>query len=297
MKWFFVLNPKSGKSEPDLVRAAIGRHFDAPAREIYTTNGEESLRTVVEDAIARGAQTVVAAGGDGTVSGVADGLVDTAVPLGIIPTGSGNGFARELGIPQSLDEACQLIAQAPRTRAVDAILVGERYALLRIGIGFEANVIEATARSEKRLAGSLAYIWTAASLAQELEPFEVAIQVDDREVRCPDAQHVALVNAATLGAPGLGLTWGPHVHPDDGRIDVAVIKEQAIWEYPRLFWRAANEAAPQDESTRYWQARQRIRVVTGKPLPVHADGEAIGETPIDATVVETAVHVIVPTEA
>lgn len=290
---FAVINPRSGTVEPERLRTRLGELFGAGC-EIYELDGEVDLSHLVREKVEVGATAVLAAGGDGTVSGVADGLVHTDVPLGIIPLGSGNGLARELQIPTEMEAACQLVREMPATRRIDALKVNGRYVLLRAGVGFEADVIAATERQEKQLLGGLAYVWNIIKMWPRLRTYRVTLTLDGSAYRLSGIRHVALVNGATLGAPGLGLTWGSHIKPDDGLIDVCLIKKPALWQYFPLVWRAAQNKTRLDPHMQYFQARHTIHVETAVPLPIHGDGEIIGETPLSAAIVPAALQVIVP---
>src|SRR5258706_6703522 len=126
---FVVLNPMAGSGTAEDVRQALDRHFAASAwqQEIYETTGEEQIPDIVRGALGRGCDMVVAAGGDGTVSDVAEALVHTDVPLGILPVGTANVLARELGIPIGLDGACELMVGEHMATSIDAMQVGEHY--------------------------------------------------------------------------------------------------------------------------------------------------------------------------
>ena len=127
---FTVLNPVAGNSESSRVRQALEHHFPAGRTvcEIHEAGRDERIAEVVRAALGRGCDLVVAAGGDGTVSAVANGLIGNenggSVPLGIIPLGTANVLARELGIPVDLERACQLLAGPHATTRIDGMRVG-----------------------------------------------------------------------------------------------------------------------------------------------------------------------------
>src|SRR5512141_539892 len=132
MKALVILNPSAGESERQGLRDAVDRHV-AAARfdcEVYETRKGDRLADVVRRRLRDGFDLVVAAGGDGTVSAVSDGLVGSSVPLGIIPTGTGNLIARELGIPGDAEAAIALIAGTPHARRIDAMRMGNRSFIL-----------------------------------------------------------------------------------------------------------------------------------------------------------------------
>ncbi len=148
-KVFVVFNPKAGKEDPaDEVRAALARHFTPPqwTSEIYETTGQEDedVAAICRAACARGASLVIAAGGDGTLVGVGNGLVHSPVPLGILPLGTGNDLARILLIPLKLDEAMDLLVSDHTVMEVDALQVGERHFFSNVSVGISPEVMNDT---------------------------------------------------------------------------------------------------------------------------------------------------------
>src|SRR5579859_5196832 len=125
-KVFVVFNPKAGREdEVATTRDALVQHFPSPqwTIEIYETTGREDVAAVCRKACEGGASLVIAAGGDGTVVGVANGLVHGQIPLGILPLGTGNDLARVLNVPLKLDEALDLLTGDHLVAEVDALQV------------------------------------------------------------------------------------------------------------------------------------------------------------------------------
>jgi len=161
-KVFVIFNPKAGKKDQaDEVRAALASHFTPPrwALEIYETTGEEDVAAICRAACERGASLVIAAGGDGTLVGVANGLVHSPVPLGILPLGTGNDLARALLIPLKLDEAVELLIGDQAVLEVDALQVGERHFFSNVSVGITSEMIDGTKSADKN---SLA-VWPTSS--------------------------------------------------------------------------------------------------------------------------------------
>jgi diacylglycerol kinase (ATP) len=290
---FVILNPKSGTSSADAVRQALGRHFsceDGPCN-VHLISGHEKLADLARAAANRGCEIVVAAGGDGTVAGVADGLVGTDTPLGIIPLGTANVLARELGVPVGLEAACALLAGPHRTASIDAMEVQGRHYFTQVGVGLDALMIRDTRTEHKRRFGRAAYLWTAFTRLVGFQPRRFLLRVDGREVRAK-ASQVLLANSGTLGQPPL--RWGPGIRPDDSRIDVCIVRARNAWHYLRLAWNVLRGRHKADPSVRYHVAERSVAIGTKRPLPVQADGEIIGQTPIAAKVVPGAVRVVVP---
>src|SRR5688500_1649290 len=124
-KTFIVVNPVAGVTQPEAVREKIESALQAREIpfEIYETKGDDNFRQIIRDAIQQGVKLVIAAGGDGTLSGVVDGLVDTQIPLLILPTGTWNALAQALNIPLQFDAAIELLFQGHRIQTIDAMNV------------------------------------------------------------------------------------------------------------------------------------------------------------------------------
>jgi YegS/Rv2252/BmrU family lipid kinase len=291
---FVVLNPMAGSCTAEDVRTALEQHFgDRIDLEIYETTGrdDEDIVATVRAVIERGVDLVAAAGGDGTVSDVAEGVIGTDVPLGIIPVGTANVFARELELPMTLDEACSLLAGEHTITSVDAMRLGEKYFVLQIGIGLDSLMIRDTEREAKRRFGRAAYIWTALTRLVGYQPVRFTIVADGQRIR-PRASQVVIANGGVLGVPPF--RWGPNISPDDGRIDVCVVSARTVLDYLGLVWHTVLGQQRRDRNVRYLTARQSIAISADHPLPVQADGEIVGETPVQVQVVPNAVKVIVP---
>jgi len=294
---FVVLNPVAGSCTAEDVRACLERHFsDRIELQIYETTGsdDEDVVSVVREAVAKGCNLVAAAGGDGTVSDVAEGLVGSNVPMGIVPVGTANVFARELGLPLTLDEACALLAGQHAISSVDAMKARDKYFVLQIGIGLDSLMIRDTEREAKRRFGRAAYIWTALTRLIGFQPVRFTIVVDGKRLR-PRASQVLIANGGVLGiAP---FRWGPNICPDDGRINVCIVSARTAFDYLGLIWHTLLGQQRRDRNVRYLAATESILVSADQPLPVQADGEILGETPIQIQVVPDAVSVIVPLPA
>ena len=215
------------------VREALRRHFpgDGTYCEIHETTPDDRIAELVDAARRRGFDLVVAAGGDGTVAAVADGLVGAEAALGILPIGTANVIARDLGVPLDLDGACGLLAGPHAIERLDAMRVGDRYFLTQIGVGIDALMIRDTKREHKRRFGRIAYLWTAFTRLLGFQPRRFFLEADGRRTR-HRASQVLVANGGILGQPPF--RWGPGIRPDDGRLDVCVIRARTLLDYLRL---------------------------------------------------------------
>lgn len=288
-----IMNPAAGggRLSPDelAVRcAAAGLH----AAILPTTEPGDAGR-LARNAVAAGADCVAVYGGDGTVAAVADGLAGSVIPLAILPGGTANILAVNLGIPRRLDAALRLIANDDHDlRALDIGYMAERPFLVRASAGYEATAIVQSGRALKRSLGPFGYLVGAVRALNPRMRARFRLTLDG------EAVEVAALNIFVANAPGLGrlgLVLGSEVQPDDGLLDVIAVDST-----PGSLAGMAASALRLDllsGSLRRWQARA-IRIETAHASLheqyVHADGEALGTTPVDVRVDPGAVRVIVP---
>jgi len=292
---FVVLNPVAGNSDPSLIRNAVERRLGGRGwtYKVYETTGRERIAEIVRAALKRGFEVVIAAGGDGTVSGVAGGLVHTGIPLGIIPAGTGNALARDLGIPLDLEEALNLLVGEHETRTIgiDAMQVGDRFFILNLGVGISALAVRGTGHTEKRRLGRIAYVWAGLLEFLGFQPQRFTIAVDDRSCRFR-ASEVMVLNSGGLGNPYV--RWGPQVRPDDGQLDVYVVRARTAPDYLRLGWNMLLGQQKNDPSLQSLRAERSVTIRANRRLPVQGDGDLMGQTPVQVKVVPGAVRVIAP---
>ena len=293
MKAFVIVAPTVSERAKQALREALSVHFSraGDSWESYGIAADENVAECVRKKIGEGVGLVVAAGGDGTVSAVAHALVRSEIPLGIIPMGTGNLVARELGIPIAVSAAVELLAGKPAMRRIDAMQVGGRTYLLNAGVGINAEVIDRTSRLGKSLFGRSAYFGTAVweVLQAKPQPLEVTI---DGETRVFQATDIAISNCGIL-AKGLNPN-GPDVRADDGQIDVCILCMKTPLEYPWYYF--LKHIAPQYDNKVVHQivAKKSVIVRSDVPISVQADGDIIGTTPVEVEVLPAALTVLVP---
>lgn len=229
-----------------VLRRAVDRALPddwAPTIWLATTP-EESGAGLAAEAIERGATIVAAAGGDGTVRAVASTLRGSGVPLALLPQGTGNLFARNLGIPLgpigALDAQLQIVVTG-RDRPYDVGLVeisresGEREEhifLIMAGMGLDAAMIQHTRPELKKAVGWVAYLDGIARSIPGAQPFRVTYRIDDRPSRSLIAHSIAAANCGTV--PG-GIRMLPNAEPDDGMLEVAAIRPRGAFGWVRIW--------------------------------------------------------------
>ena len=295
MKVFAVLNPAAGQETHALVRDALARRLGASdiPYEIHETVEGDGLGDIVRSRLRNGIDLAVAAGGDGTVPGVVDGLVGSSIPLCIIPTGTGNLIARELGISTKLDEAVALIGGASGSRRIDVMRIGDRIFILNASVGVSASVVSSATTSLKNRFGRLAYLWAILLKMFRWRSRYLAVVVDGitDEYR---AIEVSVMNCGMV--PKALYSKGPTIRIDDGHLDVFVVGMKTIRDYPALIFNVLM-GRPFDFLWRFIKVEERATIRSNVPLQVQADGDIVGTTPLEIELVPSAVTVLVPEEA
>ena len=294
---FAVLNPVGGSCDPARVREALEAHCARSGQgcEIYETTGDadEDVPARVREAVASGAELVIAIGGDGTVSEAAQALAGGTTPLAVIPTGTANVFARVMGIPLELDAACALLSGFS-VRTVDGLQSGERLYVLHLGAGLSSLMIRDTDRAAKRRFGRLAYVWTAVRTLSGLQPHRFEIVVDGARHRLR-AKQVFIANGGIWGIDAVRI--GPDIEPDDGVIDLCILSGRTFFDFAGIGWDFFTGQHHRNRKVRYLKARRSIALDSRPGLPVQGDGEIVGRTPIEISIRPAAVPVAVPLSA
>jgi diacylglycerol kinase family enzyme len=239
--------------------------------EVLVTDKAEAGVTAAQGAALDGADLVVAAGGDGTVRGCAEGLAGTGVPLGIVPHGTANLLARSLGIPGHPRAALEVALDHGGRRAdrtIDlAVADGVPFTAMA-GLGLDAAVVAGT--KMKHQFGWLAYALSGAvHLAVPAAPF--SIRLDDGPPVERYARSVVVGNTGML--PG-GFTLLPGARLDDGLLDVGVLAPHGPFGWTRVATRVLSLSQHQDRMLERFQAR-KVEITSTALLPREVDGELV----------------------
>ncbi|MCU1365337.1 MAG: Sphingosine kinaselike protein [Ilumatobacteraceae bacterium] len=226
----------------------------------------------VRKAIARGAELILVWGGDGTVQRCIDAVVGAPCTLAILPAGTANLLATNLGIPHDLDRAVN-IALHGANRVIDVGKVnGEHFAVMA-GSGFDALMIRDADRNLKDRFGRAAYVWTGARNIKH-KPVKTKIRIDGETWFKGDATCVLVGNVSDISG---GITAFDQARPDDGRLDLAVVTASGAIQWTRTLARAAlghTDRSPLVHMT----TAERIKVTTAKAVPYELDGGARRKT-------------------
>lgn len=226
-----VINPIAGPGRARTIDSCIALAKDTLARggfeaDVRITTGPADAQRHAAAAVEAGHQLVVAWGGDGTVNGVGAALAGTRVPLAIIPGGSGNGLARDLGVP--LDAAAAFaVAASGATRAIDAGELAGSLFFNVAGVGLDARIAVRLAEPGARR-GLLGYIVATVREVATCRAGEYTIAVSDGRTPASFSTPALFIAMANSRQYGNGAQIAPHARLDDGQLDVVVVKPQSL---------------------------------------------------------------------
>ena len=297
-KVLIVMNPVSGVNDTEDARTTINTFGETSGWEfeVHETKPDEDLTGLIRKVIKENVDCVLAAGGDGTIAAVVSGLVNSKVPLGILPLGTANNLARDLNIPLALPDSLQLITSDEHNiKTMDLIQVGDAYYVLNVSIGVSADTIHYTAREEKQKFGMLAYLGRAIQSVHNADMHRFQVEVDGRRMTFT-ASEVMITNDKFMGLqPQLE---GVAVEADDGALDMFIVRANTLLDYLGVLGRFIIPAKQKNQKQlKHILIREFASFKTDQPLRVQADGEVIGKTPVEIRVVPNALRVIVPPAA
>ncbi|MEM1370355.1 MAG: YegS/Rv2252/BmrU family lipid kinase [Cyanobacteria bacterium P01_H01_bin.15] len=293
-----IFNPVSGQGnaqqEINLIRELLRPYYQVI---IHRTSLDYHAQDLAMRALNLSPDLIIASGGDGTVSEVASVLIDTKIPLGIIPRGTANAFAMALGIPTNIREACSTI-NLGKVKIVDAARCnGHLPMVLLAGIGFEAVTVEKANREQKNRWGALAYIMAGWQQLNEFETFKAEIEIDG-QIQTLETVAITIANAApntSVLAQG-----GGKVLIDDGELDVTITvpdgkfdRFQAMQTVLDLFGAGLMNAPSEREEVIHLRT-SKIKVSTDPPQKVVVDGDLIEDREITIECVPNSLRIMVP---
>jgi len=254
--------------------------------EAEMASREQVCAEICEDAAE--VDMVILGGGDGTLNSAAPALVQTGLPLGILPLGTANDLARTLGIPAGLDEAARVIT-AGHVRPVDLGEVNGLFYFNVASIGFSARLARRLTSEAKRRWGVLGYALAAVQLLAESKPFRVDIEHDGQTERVRTIQ-VSVGNGRYYGG---GMAVAERARADDGRLDVYSLEVPHWWHLIALAPSLRRGTQGRSKYVRAFNTTE-LSVWTRRRHEVNADGELVTSTPARFRVRPRAVNVFVP---
>jgi diacylglycerol kinase (ATP) len=288
-----IANPTSG----NVGFPHLNRHFDETIAflrnngwkvELWYTQSAGDGELLARKAVKQQVNLVIAAGGDGTINEIIQGLAGSETALGVLPSGTVNVWARELGIPLDDTRARNVLVNG-QTRYIDLGRVNGRYFLLMVGIGFDGEVTQAVERKPLKRLGILGYTLAVLWLGPGYRGFPVVARMDGYVVKSRALQ--IFIGNTQLYAGAVKFTW--QAKCDDGLLDLCIVRKRNLW--GRLI--VARDFIFRREERRLWvryDTFKTLKIETPEPIPYQIDGEAGGYTPAEFSVAPGILKVIVP---
>ena len=277
-----IINPEARGARARLARL----HKIARGAVIKATIGPGDAEAQAERAVEQGYETIVAAGGDGTVNEVVNGIGTAPVALGILPMGTVNVFAMELGIPFGVEEAWKVV-RAQHVRRIDLASANGHFFVQMAGIGFDAQVVKENSNSIKRMIGPLSYVLTTAKLSVTRPPRLRAI-THGREVA--EGSFVLVGNGRFYGGP-FSVFQG--ADSQDGLLHVLVFRGSDPVSILR-YWRGALFGSVSSFSDVHYFKAKNVLIEADREVPLEVDGEVVGHSPVKFTIKQKKLHVLAP---
>jgi diacylglycerol kinase (ATP) len=267
-----ILNP-AARSErarrwQERLRAMCGDAFFCATVEA----GDAELHA--RRAVADGFDPIVAAGGDGTINEVVNGIAGSEAALGLMPMGTMNVFANELGLPVNDLGRCWEIIRQGKTRMVDLPVANKKHFVQLAGVGLDAQVVKETSLTLKRNFGPLSYLISAAQIAARRPP-RLLIESDDAGTE--EGSFVLVGNGRLYGGP---FPFFKRAEIDDGLLDVLVFKQLGYLELIKYLQNVIFTSEITTREVKYFQTA-RLHVSSADEVPVELDGELAGICPVE----------------
>ena len=259
--------------------------------ELKLTRASGDAQRLTKEAVETKMDVVIAAGGDGTINEVIQELVGSETALGVLPIGTANVWAREMGIPLDIAGASEILAYG-RTRHIDAGSVNGRYFLLMVGIGFDGEVTRVVEKKFLKRLGVVGYLLASFWLSFGYDSFAVTAKIGEEEIKTR-ALQIVIGNTQLYGG-AVKFTW--QAQCDDGLLDVCIVRKRS--KFRRIF--IVLDFLFRRKQRSQWVSYDKsatVELQTRKPVAMQIDGDSCGNTPAIFTIAPRALKVIVPRRA
>jgi len=254
--------------------------------EVSLTEGVDHATELARQCVAEDYDLVIAAGGDGTLNEVINGLAESNVTLGIIPLGTANILAMMLNIPLELQQACEIIASG-KTIRMDLGKGHGRYFSCMAGIGFDAYILQQTTKKLKKKWGALSYVIVAFSKVFNYKFRRIDIKIDDQKAH-HKGYYVMIGNGKYYSGRKI---LAEKADPTDGLLDVCIFRHQNLWHLFLYLLGICQRDVLKHSKMKCYQCR-KVSVLKHGKHPVHVDAEFLCHTPVEFVVCPQALTVI-----
>ena len=288
LKIHVIANPVSGRPFPIL--HTLQKTFASSECEWdLSITRPGTNKEIIQKALASDADVIAVYGGDGTISEVASSMQSSKKILGILPGGSANVLAVDLGIPMDIEAACQLLCKKNKVVQIDAAKANDAFFVLRAGFGFEAQFVKTAERSVKNQIGQLAYALSGFQAFIETNAAVYEVEIDGKKFRCTGFA-LLVANSGSLGFPGFKMINEMDV--SDGLLDAVLVRPADI---TQIFdFENAEEGFKLPHPLfEHWQGKEiNVRVKPEQAFQI--DGEVCEGNKLKAKIIPNALSVLVP---
>jgi len=285
-----ILNPTAWRAKITRYNHIIKNFFEKYKIEykykITTAPGEATQ--FAKDAVKEKYELVIAAGGDGTINEVVNGIINTKTVLGILPLGTINILAMELGIPLNLSKSLNLILTG-KTKTIDIGKVNDRYFVLMAGFGMDSYAIYRANLKLKKYIGAFAYVISGIYSVFKYRPYKINVNIDDH--RIDDTGYFVIVE--NFPSYGGKFKIAPYADVNDGLLDVCVFKKTGLLPTFRYFLGITLKKHIHYPDVRYYQCK-KVELSSEHNVLVHTDGDLIGSLPAKIVALPKKLKVLVP---
>ncbi|HET9419013.1 MAG TPA: diacylglycerol kinase family protein [Chthoniobacterales bacterium] len=284
-KTVVILNPAAHSERAVRLRPQV----ESIARDclVTTTGRPGEAEALARHAVSEGFEKIVAAGGDGTINEVVNGLAGSSAILGLLPIGTVNVFATELGLPVHDLEMCWHIIRGDQTRIIDLPSANGKHFVQLAGVGLDAQVVKETSLAFKRSFGPLSYLISAAQIAARTPP-RLFIDAENAPIR--ESSFVLIGNGRHYGGP---FPFFKHAVLDDGLLDVVAFRRLGYLEIVKYLQDVFFSSDIRLPEVEYFQT-ERLRITSDRDVPVELDGELVGSCPVEFETREKRLRVLAP---
>ena len=316
MKIIAISNPNSGNKNFQPLKHELKKSFSSHDFEFLETEKPLHATELAQYAVKQNPDIILAVGGDGTIIEIITGIIGSNVKLGIIPFGTGNMLALNLGISNDIQKAISTIL-ACKTQRIDigkiyfakkgfelfrkkksskAYLENKyakcKYFAFMTGCGLDAKIIKETSREKKKKIGLFAYFIEGFRHALFSEGASFKIRLDNKKTIKSRALTVLIANSGNI--VGDFITLAPNASINDGLLDIIIISPTRKRDYLSILWRIISRHKPdKNEKIQHYQAKE-IDIKAKPNIFVQADGDIIGKTPVKISIIPSLIEVIIP---
>jgi diacylglycerol kinase (ATP) len=280
------LNPVARGARTQRLRTQVEKLARGTTLCATTDAGEAEF--LARNAVAEGYERIVAAGGDGTINEIVNGIAGHSnIALGVLPLGTMNVFATELGLPVNDLAGCWKIIQGNKTHRVDLPRANRKHFVQLAGVGLDAQAVKETSRAFKRNFGPLSYLISAVQIASRTPP---VLQIESEEAVTSEGSFVLVGNGRLYGGR---FPFFKQAVMDDGLLDVIVFKRLNYVDIIRYLQDVVFTPQISSPEVEYFQTK-RLRVSSDEIVPVEIDGELVGNCPVEFKIRAGGLQVLTP---